>query len=105
MLKLASETRATRPVHHRMTQQCMVDLLSEGVSESAFSTHAAFATDLRASTRPAVIAKMVFCNRNHKLLFEKIKDKIKAEYDELKAEARARVGRLVSTERQGQIGP
>ena len=48
---------------------------------------------------------MVFCNRNHKLLFEKIKDKIKAEYDELKAEARARVGRLVSTERQGQIGP
>ena len=56
MLKLASETRATRPVHHRMTQQCMVDLLSEGVSESAFSTHAAFATDLRASTRPAVIA-------------------------------------------------
>ena len=52
---------------------------------------------------------MVFCNRNHKLLFEKIKDKIKAEYDELVAEARARVGRLVSTERQGQnwtiIGP
>ena len=25
MLKLASETRATRPVHHRITQQCMVD--------------------------------------------------------------------------------
>ena len=76
MLKLAQCSEAERPVHHRMTQEIFADLLSEGVSESTFSTHAAFATDLRKNTRPEIVAKMVFCNRNFALLFGTIKSKI-----------------------------
>ena len=68
MIKPADETRSERPVHYMMTHEMFVDLLSEGVSESGFSTHANFGTDLRKSTDPKVVAKMVFCNRNHDLL-------------------------------------
>ena len=63
-----------------MTQEVFVDLISEGVSESCFSTHANFGTDLRKSTDPKVVAKMVFCNRNHDLLWELIQEKIKGRY-------------------------
>ena len=80
IFKLADETRSERPVHYIMTQEIFVDLLSEGVSESCFSTHANFGTDLRKSTDPKVVAKMVFCNRNHDLLWESIQEKIKSRY-------------------------
>ena len=80
MFKLADETRSERPVHYMMTQEVFVDLLSEGVSESCFSTHANFGTDLRKSTDPKVVAKMVFCNRNHDLLWESIQERIKSRY-------------------------
>ena len=80
MFKLADETRSERPVHYITTQEVFVDLLSEGVSESCFSTHANFGTDLRKSTDPKVVAKMVFCNRNHDLFWELIEGKIKGRY-------------------------
>ena len=63
-----------------MMMMIFPDLLSEGVFESCFSTHAAFASDLRKTTKPHVIARMVFVNRNPDLLFEKIKGKIKPRY-------------------------
>ena len=80
MFKLADLTASKRPVHYRMTQRIFADNLSEAVSESTFSTHAAFATDLRSTTRPEVIAKMVFANRNHSLLFHRIRGKIWKRY-------------------------
>ena len=80
ILKFANCTKLERPVHYRMMKEIFADLLSEGVSESCFSTHAAFATDLRKSTNPHVVSVMVFCNRNHDLLFERIKAKIKPRY-------------------------
>ena len=80
MFKLADETHSERPVHYIMTQEVFLGLLSEGVSESCFSTHANFGTDLRKSTDPKVAAKMVFCNRNHDLLWESIQVKIKNRY-------------------------
>ena len=80
MFKLADLTEKTRPVHYRMTQRIFADNLSEAVSESCFSTHACFATDLRSTTRPEVIAMMVFANRNHSLLFHRIRTKIWKRY-------------------------
>ena len=80
MFKLTDETRSERPVHYIMTQEVFVDLLSEGVSESCFATHTNFGTDLRKSTEPKMVAKMVFCNRNHDLLWESIQEKIKNRY-------------------------
>jgi hypothetical protein len=80
MFKLADETRSERPVYYIMTQEVFVDLLSEGVSESCFSTHANFGADLRKSTEPKVVAKMVFCNPNHDLPWESIQEKIKNRY-------------------------
>ena len=80
LLKFATATKTERPLHYVMMKEVFSDLLSEGVSESCFSTHAAFATDLRKTTDPRVIPAMVFCNRNHDLLFELIKDKIKPRY-------------------------
>jgi hypothetical protein len=80
MFKLADETRSERPVHYIMTQEVFVDLLSEGVSESCFSTHTNFGTGLCKSTDPKVVAKMVFFNRNHDLLWELIQETIKGCY-------------------------
>jgi hypothetical protein len=80
MFKLADKTRYERPVHYIMTKEVFVDLQSEGVAESCFSTHANFGTDLRKTTDPKVIAQMVFCNRNHDLLWDKIIPKIKVRY-------------------------
>ena len=47
-----------------MAKRFFVDLPSEGVSESTFSIHANFATDLRANADPASISDMVFCHQN-----------------------------------------
>ena len=80
MFKLADDTRSEQPVHYIITQELFVDLFSAGVSESCFSTHATFGTDLRKSTDPKVVAKMVFCNRNHDMLWESIQEKIKHRY-------------------------
>ena len=57
MFKLADDTRSERSVHYIMTQELFVDLLSESVSESCFSMHANFGTDLRKSTDPKVVTK------------------------------------------------
>ena len=80
MFKLADKTRSGRPAHYIMTQEVFVDLLSEGVSESCFSTHTNFGTGLCKSTDPKVVAKMVFFNRNHDLLWELIQETIKGCY-------------------------
>ena len=63
-----------------MKQELFVELLSEGVSESCFFTYANFGTDLRKSTDPKVVTKMVLCNRYHDLLWELIQEKIKNRY-------------------------
>ena len=80
MFMLADKTRLERPVHYVMTKEIFPDLNSEGVAESCFSTHANFAGDLRKTTDPKVVAKMVFVNRNFDLLWEKIQAKIKPRY-------------------------
>jgi hypothetical protein len=80
MFLLAKKTRAERPVHYVMTLEIFPDLHSEGVAESCFSTHANFAGDLRKTTDPKVVAKMVFGNRNFDLLWDKIKKKIEPRY-------------------------
>jgi hypothetical protein len=80
MFLLADKTRYERPVHYNMTMEVFPDTHSEGVAESCFSTHAAFATDLHKTTAPVHVAMMVFCNRNHDLLFEQIEQKIQARY-------------------------
>ena len=65
-----------------MAQRVYIDLPSESISETVFSTHENFASDLRKMLRPVFISTMVRCNRNHALLFEKIKHKIKPRYFE-----------------------
>ena len=60
-----------------MAKRFFVDLPSEGVSESTFSIHANFATDLRANADPASISDMVFCHQNDAWLYGYVKDKVK----------------------------
>ena len=60
-----------------MAKRFFVDLPSEGVSESTFSIHANFATDLRANADPASISDMVFCHQNDAWLYGCVKDKAK----------------------------
>ena len=60
-----------------MAKRFFVDLPSEGVSESTFSIHANFATDLRANADPASISDMVFCHQNDAWLQGCVKDKAK----------------------------
>ena len=81
IFKFTTCTKTEWPVHYRMMKMVFADLLSEGVSESCFSTHSAFATDLRKNTAPVVISSMVYCNRNHKLLYHKVQGKVKARYE------------------------
>lgn len=81
MLKFFSKEGENHPVPKRMSQRHHIDLPSEAVSESTFSTHAAFATDLRASTAPEVIADLVYCHRNDALLWSRVKGKVKDRYD------------------------
>ena len=82
VLKFFSQEGENYPVPKRMCQRFHNDLPSEAVSESTFSTHAAFATDLRSSTAPDVISDMVYCHRNDALLWARIKGKVKDRYDE-----------------------
>ena len=56
-----------------MAKRFFVDLPSEGVSESTFSIHANFATDLRANADPASISDMVFCHQNDAWLYGCVK--------------------------------
>ena len=63
-----------------MAKRFFVDLPSEGVSESTFSIHANFATDLRANADPAGISDMVFCHQNDAWLYGRVKDKVKKRY-------------------------
>ena len=63
-----------------MAKRFFVDLPSEGVSESTFSIHANFATDLRANANPASISDMVFCHQNDAWLYGRVKDKVKKRY-------------------------
>lgn len=79
LLFLAKE-RERFAVPLRMGKRFLIDLPSEGVSESTFSIHAQFASDLRKNMSPRNISNMVFCNRNDALLFSKIQRKIKDAY-------------------------
>ena len=63
-----------------MAKRFLPDLMSEGVSESTFSIHSNFATDLRKCLKPQYISDMVFCNRNDRLLYKIVQPKIKERY-------------------------
>ena len=83
VLKFFSKEGDNHPVPKRMCQRHHADLPSEAVSESTFSTHAAFATDLRSRTAPDVISDMLYCHRNDALLWARIKGRVKNRYAEL----------------------
>jgi len=68
------------PVALRIAKRFLPDLMSEGVSESTFSIHSNFATDLRKCLKPQYISDMVFCNRNDHLLHTIVQPKIKQRY-------------------------
>ena len=68
------------PVPKRMFKRNAMNLASEGVSESTFSIHAQFASDLRQSLDAAYISDMVFCNVNHSFLYPRIKHKVYERY-------------------------
>jgi hypothetical protein len=80
LLKFMTAVGNKHPIAKLLCKRFCIDLPSEGVSESTFSTHAGFATDLRTCTRPWVVSAMVFCKRNHAYFFDKIKHLIWARY-------------------------
>ena len=80
LLKFFSGEGARFPVAHKIAKRFLPDLMSEGVSESTFSIHSNFATDLRKCLKPQYISDMVFCNRNDHLLYTIVQPKIKQRY-------------------------
>ena len=80
LLKFFSAEGARFPVALRTAKRFLPDLMSEGVSESTFSIHANFATDLRKGLDPEYISDMVFCNRNDRLVYKIVQPKIKERY-------------------------
>ena len=64
----------------KLSRRILPHPASQGVSESTFSTHAAFADELRTSMSPKHISMLVQCHRNHAFLFNRIRSKIKAFY-------------------------
>jgi hypothetical protein len=80
LLKFMTAVGDRHPIAKLLCKRFCIDLPSEGVSESTFSTHAGFATDLRTCTRPWVVSAMVFCKRNHAYFYDKIKHLIWVRY-------------------------
>ena len=68
VLALWSDQLDEQPVHALMAQRTFIDLPSESISETVFSIHENFASDLRRTLRPKYIAAMVRNNQNHHLL-------------------------------------
>ena len=80
LLKFYSDERDKHKVAFTLARRILAHPASQSVSESTFSTHAAFADPLRTNMSPEHISMLVMCNRNHKLLFHRIRRKIKAAY-------------------------
>jgi hypothetical protein len=80
VLALWSDQLDEQPVHALMAQRIFIDLPSESISETVFSIHENFASDLRRGLRPTYIAAMVRNNQNHHLFFDTIKDQIKTRF-------------------------
>jgi hypothetical protein len=80
LLKWLDVERETHKVAFVLGRRVLGDRASQSVSESTFSTHAAFTGDLRQNLGSKYLAIYVKLNRNHALFFHKIVGKIKAAY-------------------------
>ena len=82
LIKFYSVERVPHKVAFTLSRRVLPHPAGQPVSESTFSTHAAFADELRTCMSPEHIAMLVKCNRNHDFLFSRISGKIKASYFE-----------------------
>jgi hypothetical protein len=80
LLKFYSAERVPHKVAFTVSRRTLPHPAGQGVSESTFSTHAAFADELRTSMSPKHIAMLVKTNRNHTFLFWRIIKKIMPAY-------------------------
>lgn len=64
-----------------MSRRIFQDLPAEAVSEETFSTHANTETKKRLDLDPDLVSDFVFCNKNDRLYFERIRAKIRPMYD------------------------
>lgn len=76
LLKFLDKNRDELKPAFILGRRTLADPAGQSVSESTFSIHAAFATDLRRQFSPRVISMMVKLNRNHARLFNRIRAKI-----------------------------
>ena len=76
LLKFLDKNRDELKPAFILGRRTLADPAGQSVSESTFSIHAAFATDLRRQLSPRVISMMVKLNRNHARLLNRIRAKI-----------------------------
>ena len=81
LLKFLGEQRATLKPAFVLGRRTLPHPAGQAVSESTFSTHAAFDSDLRKNLGNRATARMVKLNKNHARYFLRIKPLIKGRYD------------------------